>query len=90
MNQTILISLAFFIFSDSMNDITIQANLGIRKKKLTGMWIIILKVPFHYVHRCTAGNVMEILNFKIFYWKSVIQFQCSVLDFSPLPNNFLT
>jgi len=51
MNQTILISLSFFIFSDSMNDITIQNNLGIRKNKLTGMWIIILKVSFHYVHR---------------------------------------
>jgi hypothetical protein len=34
-----------------MHDITIQDNLGIRKKKLTGMWIIILKVPFHYMHR---------------------------------------
>jgi len=51
MNQTILICLAFFIFSNSTNDITIEDNLGIRKKKLTGMWIIILKVPFHYVHR---------------------------------------
>jgi len=51
LNQTILISLEFFIFSDSMNDVTIQDNLGIRMKKLTGMWIIILKVPLHYVRR---------------------------------------
>jgi len=29
---------------------------------------------------CTAGNVMELLNFKVLYWKSVIQFQYSVLS----------
>jgi hypothetical protein len=50
MNSTIFICLEFFIFSDGMHDITIQDNLGIRKKKLTGMWIIMLKVLFHYMH----------------------------------------
>jgi hypothetical protein len=40
MNEVIFISLTFFIFNDSLNDVTIQDNLRIRKKKMTDTWII--------------------------------------------------